>query len=198
MFYLPQHYYIRFRYNTSVPIKSNQNKFNNYAFLNTVTSTKINEYFRLSDNNPYISMVYVLEKYDDISISFGKGHIGLYLNSGNINFKSLIHRLNFKDDFSPIVIDKNYYESLKIKRKGKSLGERFLEKCFNEIINLAINNNIEIIFSENNYILDTGLDKLPNFTTLKEKKSFEETLYKGCKELINQAITENESSSEIN
>ena len=118
MFYLPQHYYIRFRYDKSVPIKSNQNKFNNYAFLNTVTSTKINEYFRLPNDYPYISMVYVLEKYDDISISFGKGHIGLYLNSGNINFKSLIHRLNFKDNFSPIVIDKNYYESLKINKEN--------------------------------------------------------------------------------
>lgn len=198
MFYLIHYPYIRFRYSNSFDIKTNPNKATNYAFLDTATSTKINEYFRKSNNDGYRNLIYILKKYDDISISFGKGHIGLYLNNGNINFKSLIHRLNFKDNFSPIVIDKNYYESLKIKRKGKSLGERFLEKCFNEIINLAINNNIEIIFSENNYILDTSLDKLPNFTTLKEKKSFEKTLYEGCKELINQAITKNESSSEIN
>jgi hypothetical protein len=184
MFNLPIYPYIRFRYHNSMTIYTNNKyRLSSKAYIENATSTKIIELFRKPVRYGN-DIIYILNKYEDVKIAFSKGYLGVYLNSGNSNFRCLIIQKEYTDSNSPIIVDKNFYDLLKTKRKNRTLGERFLEKCFNDIINLAIIHNTEIIFQENVYLLNSGIDKLPNFTTLKEKKAFEESLYIGCQDLI--------------
>ena len=184
MFNLPIYPYIRFKYFSLINIYNNNKYYLNKTYIETATSTKMIQLFRKNVVNYDNGVIYILKKYEDIKIAFSKGYLGVYLNSGNSNFKCLIFKKEYTNPNSPIIVDKNFYDLLKTKRKNRTLGERFLEKCFNDIINLAIVHNTEIIFQENIYLFNSGIDKLPNFTTLKEKKTFEESLYIGCQDLI--------------
>lgn len=186
MFNLPLYPYTRIRYfNSSKFITSNKN-YTNKAYVENITSTKIIDLFRKSVGNRYYEnyMIYILNKYEDVKVCFSKGYFGVYVDNGNSNFKCLILKTEYNNPDSSITVDKNFYDFLKTKRKNKTLGQRFLEKCFNDIINIATINNVQIIFAENIYLLNNGIDKLPNFTNLKEKKSFEESLYIGCEDLF--------------
>jgi hypothetical protein len=183
MFDLPVYPRIKFKYNLSNKIFILNKNYVNKGYVENVTSTRLIDCFRKPIDS-WDRSIYVLTKYEDIKIAFSKGYLGVYLDNGNINFKCLILKKEHNNQTNSIIVDKNFYDLLKTKRKNRTLGERFLEKCFNDIINLAIINNIEIIFQENIYLLNSGIDKLPNFVSLKEKKSFEESLYIGCQDLI--------------